>query len=217
MTDDVRLFLITPVMTGAPGERDSLVAALAAGDVACVLLRHAARDERAAKALLREVGPLVQRAGAALLIEGDPRLAAHVQADGVQIRGVGEALEAAVESLKPERIVGCGGLASRDDAMRAGELAVDYLMFGEAGPDGTLPDSAWTLERVGWWAEIFNVPCVGFATSLAAVGPLAAVGAEFVALGEAVFDDPRGPAAAVGEALHAVSQAAGAGRETARR
>lgn len=213
MSDDAaRLFLVTPVMTGAPGEHDSLEAALASGDIACVLLRHAARDERSAKALLRGIGPLIQRAGAALLIEGDPRLAAHVQADGVEVRGVGDALEAAVESLKPERIVGCSGLGSRDDAMRAGELDVDYLMFGEPAADGTRPDPAWTLERVGWWAEIFNVPCVGFAATLSAVRPLAAVGAEFVALGEAVFDDPRGPAAAVRQALEAVRGAAAAGR-----
>lgn len=215
MTDSTaRLFLITPPLTGAPGERAALAAALATGGIACVLVRTAARDERSAKALLREIGPGVQRAGAALLVEGDPRLAAHVQADGVEIRGVGDALEAAVESLKPDRIVGVSGLASRDDAMRAGECDVDYLMFGEPAQDGSWPDPGWTLERIGWWAEIFNVPCVGFAATLGAVGPLAAAGAEFVALGAAVFDDPRGAAAAVGEALEAVRRAAAA-RETA--
>lgn len=209
MTDAAaQLFLMTSRLTGAPGEREQLAAALAAGTVACVLVRYTARDERSAKALLREIGPVVQRAGAALLIEGDPRLAAHVQADGVEVRGVGETLEAAVESLKPARIVGVSGLDSRDDAMRAGELDVDYLMFGEPAPDGALPDPAWTLERIGWWAEIFNVPCVGFAATLDAVGPLAAAGADFVALGAAVFDDPRGAAAAVGEAATAVRRAA---------
>ena len=35
--------------------------------------------------------------------------------------GAGEALEAALESLKPERIVGAGGLRMRDEAMTAGE------------------------------------------------------------------------------------------------
>ncbi len=207
-SDDVpRLFLITPPFVGAPDECATLASALASGEVACVLLRHAMRDERSAKALLRELGPMVQAAGAALLVANDPRVAAHVDADGVQVDGPGEALEAAIARLKPERIVGCGGLASRDDAMLAGESEVDYLLFGEAGPDGALPDPAWTLERVAWWAEIFNVPCVGYAQTLADVGPLAGAGAEFVALGAAAFDDPRGPAEAVREALAAMAEA----------
>ncbi len=207
-SDDVpRLFLITPPFVGAPDERATLASALASGEVACVLLRHAMRDERSAKALLRELGPMVQAAGAALLVANDPRVAAHVDADGVQVDGPGEALEAAIARLKPERIVGCGGLASRDDAMLAGESEVDYLLFGEPGPDGALPDPAWTLERVAWWAEIFNVPCVGYAQTLADVGPLAGAGAEFVALGAAAFDDPRGPAEAVREALAAMAEA----------
>ena len=172
-----------------------------------MLLRHAARDERAGKALVRDAATLVQTAGAALLVEASPRLAAHADADGVHVPAPGEALEAAIGSLKPERIVGCGGLGSRDDAMRAGETDVDYLMFGEPDAAGETPDAAWTLERVRWWAEIFNVPCVGFAQRLDEVGPLAAAGAEFVALGAAVFDDARGPGAAVDEAMRAIEAA----------
>ena len=33
--------------------------------------------------------------------------------------------------LKPERIVGVGGLATRHDAMLAAEQGADYVMFGE--------------------------------------------------------------------------------------
>jgi thiamine-phosphate pyrophosphorylase len=199
-----RLMLITPVLHKGTDVAGPLAAALAAGDIACVLLRHAARDEREAKALVKTLAPLIQEHGAALLVEGDPRLAAHVQADGVHMAAPGEPLVEAVERLKPDRIVGCAGLGSRDDAMRVGEMDVDYLMFGEARADGSTPDAAWTLERVGWWAEIFNIPCVGYAHALAEVEPLALAGAEFVALGEAVFADPRGPAAAVTEAMTAI-------------
>ena len=38
---------------------------------------------------------------------------------------------AAVASLKPDRIAGCGGLATRHDAMLAAESGADYVMFGE--------------------------------------------------------------------------------------
>ncbi len=203
-----RLFLITPALDAAEPFAAALSAALAAGDVACVLLRHAARDERGAKALLKPLVAAVQEHGAAALVEGDERLAAHAGADGVQVGGPGQRLDDAVASLKPERIVGVGGLGSRDDAMLAGEADVDYLLFGEPGPDGALPDPVDTLERVRWWAEIFNLPCVGFAGTLDEVAALARAGAEFVALGDAVWGDPRGPAAAVAEAEAALRAAA---------
>ncbi len=200
MADPTRLFLLTPVLSEPQAFAPKLAEALGAGDVACVLVRHATRDDRAAKALLRVLAPLVQDAGAAFLIEADPRLAAHVDADGVEIRGVGEPLGDAVESMKPDRIVGCSGLSSRDDAMTAGEADVDYLMFGEPRPDGSLPPPDETLDRVRWWAEIFNMPCVGFAQTLAEVRPIALAGAEFVAVGDAIWTDGRGVSAAIVDA-----------------
>lgn len=203
-----RLFLITPILTEASAAAPAIAAAVGAGDVACVLLRLASPDARSAKTLTRALGRPLQEAGAALLVEADPRLAAHADADGVHASGLGDELDAAIDSLKPERIVGCGGLGSRDDAMQAGERDIDYVMFGEPAPDGTVPDAAWTLERVGWWAEVFNVPCVGYAATLDEVEPLAAAGADFVALGAAVFEDARGPAAAVAEAAAALGRAA---------
>jgi thiamine-phosphate pyrophosphorylase len=38
-------------------------------------------------------------------------------------------------------------------------------------------------ERAGWWAELFNTPCVVFASEEAHIAPLVATGAEFIALG----------------------------------
>ena len=40
-------------------------------------------------------------------------------------------------SLKPERIAGCGGLATRHDAMLAAEAGADYVMFGEPDDERT--------------------------------------------------------------------------------
>lgn len=203
-----RLFLVTPVVADATAFAAPLVQALGAGDVACVLVRHAARDDRTAKALVRDLAATVQAHGAAVLVEDDPRLAVHADADGVHVRTGGETLADAVERMKPARIVGRGGLGSRHDAMEAAEVDVDYLLFGEPGPDGLLPDAAVTLDQVRWWAEIFNVPCVGFAGRLSEVRALAEAGAEFIGLGDAVWSDARGPAAAVADALSAVADAA---------
>ncbi|UDL96438.1 thiamine phosphate synthase [Lichenihabitans sp. PAMC28606] len=210
-----RLFLITPVLTEAPSFVEQFAAALSSADVACVLVRHGTRDDRAAKALLRELASVAQLHGAALLVDGDPRLAAHVDADGVHMDGIGDDLAEAIERMKPDRIVGCGSLQLRDEAMTAGEGDIDYVMFGEPDRDGALPTQAETLERVQWWAEIFNVPCVGFAQTLADVTPLAEAGAEFIALGDAAWGDPRGAPAALGEAVDAMRAVAMAARAAA--
>ncbi len=73
-------------------------------------------------------------------------------------------------------------------------------MFGDAGfgPEG--PSAETVAETAAWWAEIFNVPCVAFARALDEVEALALTGAEFVALADAVWDDPRGPGTAVAAA-----------------
>jgi thiamine-phosphate pyrophosphorylase len=187
-----RLYLLTPPLREA-GLEDfaaTLGAALAAGGVACVLVRIAPDAEGDARKILGRLLPIASEAGAALLIDNDPRLAARVGADGAHISGAGEALGEALASLKPERIVGAGLLRTRDDAMTAGEAGADYVMFGEPRRDGFTPPAEETLERVAWWAEIFEPPCVGYAASIDDVGPLAEAGADFVALGDAVWSAP---------------------------
>ena len=43
---------------------------------------------------------------------------------------------------------------------------------------------------MAWWAELFELPCVGYAASLDEVGPLAQAGADFVALGDWIWTQP---------------------------
>jgi thiamine-phosphate pyrophosphorylase len=207
MTDFIkpRLYLITPPVADAESFAPSLKAALGAGDVACVLLRFEPPDENSRKKICRALVSIVQDHGAALLLADDPQLAARAGADGVHVTSSGERLEAALESMKPDRIVGAGGLADKDQAMSAGELDIDYVMFGDLEPGGESVESV--LERASWWAEIFNVPCIGVAHEIAEVEPLAKSGAEFVALGPNIFDDPNGVAAAVQQAQDALDRA----------
>ncbi|MEY3552394.1 MAG: hypothetical protein RL735_742, partial [Pseudomonadota bacterium] len=106
----------------------------------------------------------------------------------------------AISTLKPQRILGAGGLRAKHDAMIAGEFDVDYISFGDPAPDGFHPPVEQIAERAAWWADIFNVPCVAYAPALADVATLAAAGADFISLREAVWDDARGAAAAVAQA-----------------
>jgi thiamine-phosphate pyrophosphorylase len=201
--DAPRLYLITPAIADAASFAAPFETALAAAaaDVACVLLRIVAEDPAEVNKTARALLPLAQARGVACLLESLP-VALDTGADGVHVKGFGDELEAALASLKPGGIVGIGGIASRDDAMRAGEADVDYLMFG--GPEDARP-FAEIRDRVAWWAEIFNVPCVAYAHRLDEVAAFARAGADFVALGAAIWDDRRGPASAVADAAQALA------------
>jgi thiamine-phosphate pyrophosphorylase len=192
-----RLYLVAPVLEDPAAAAAALAAALAAADVAAVLLRLPAADERTLINRIKQVAPPVQERGAALLLDGHPDLVARAGADGAHLTGI-DAVKEAVGGLKPDRIVGAGGLASRHEAMLAAEAGADYVMFGEPDPAGKRPSFAAIHDRVAWWAPVFEIPCVAYAASLAEVAALGA--AEFVALGPFVFSDPRGPAAAVADA-----------------
>ena len=176
---------------------------LEAGDVAAVLVSFAAASSSEVQSALDLLRPVVQSRGAALLLQDLPELAVRAGADGAHLGGV-EALKRAVPLLKPAHIAGAGGLSTRHDAMLAGEAGADYVMFGEPDIHGRRPDFAAVVDRVAWWAEIFEIPCAAFAASLEEVAALASAGAEFVVARELCFDAPEnGPAVVRAAAVEA--------------
>ena len=177
----------------------SLAHALAGIDTAAVLLRLAYADERSLINAVKDFAPAIQAIGAAVLIDGHPDIVARGGADGAHLAGPG-LLQEVLPRLKPDRIAGAGGLHSRHDAMLAAEAGADYVMFGEPDAAGARPTFAAVIERVSWWAEVFEIPCVAYVGGIDEVEAMAAAGADFIALGEALFDDPRGLAAAVADA-----------------
>ena len=192
-----RLYLVAP--QDAPELANQLADALGAADIAAVLLRLPATDERGQVNHVKALAPTVQNKGAALLLDGHPDLAARAGADGSHLSGI-DALGSAIATLKPARIAGCGGLESRHEAMVAAEAGADYVMFGEPDASGRRPSFDAIAQRVAWWAEVFEIPCVGFAASLDEVEPLAAAGADFIAVGDCVFGAGDGAAAAIADA-----------------
>jgi thiamine-phosphate pyrophosphorylase len=194
-----RLYLVTP--RDPRGLAGRLAESLRAADIAAVLLRLRDEDERWHIDHIKSLVSAVQDNGTAILLEGHADLVAQAGADGAHLQGV-DNLRGALSLLKPARIAGCGRLVSRHDAMLAGEAGADYVMFGEPGPKGERPSFDAVSERVGWWAELFEVPCVAYADSLDEIEALASVGADFVAVGDLVFTDRRGCSAAIAEAAH---------------
>ena len=209
-TQPAKLYLFTPALreVGLDSFAATLAAVIDGGEVACVLARLAPGAEGGAKKIVARLVEVAAHAGAALLVDNDPRLAARAGADGAHMTGGDTALSEALASLKPERIVGAGLLRTRDDAMNAGEAGADYVMFGEPRRDGFTPPASETVERVEWWAEIFEPPCVGYAASLDDIAPLAAAGADFVALSDAIWNAPA-PVEALAQARAILARRAG--------
>jgi thiamine-phosphate pyrophosphorylase len=213
-----RLYLVTPILEDTSSFVSTLEAALDTGDVAAVLLRLADADEGSLTKRAKAVAAAVQRRDIALLLDGRSEMVGRAGADGAHITGI-EAFAAALSTLKPDRIAGAGGLRSRHDAMLAGETGADYVMFGDPAPYppphaaegwvGGHRSSFDTIEeRLKWWTDLVEIPCVGYAASADEVRPLAQAGADFVALGDWIWTHTEGAAAAVAAAAGALAEPA---------
>lgn len=194
-----RLYLLAPEVSDSAALSGALAEIFRAADVAAVLLRLHDADERGLINKAKAVAPSVQAAGTALIIAGRPDIVARAGADGAHLVGP-QALQSAIVTLKPDYIAGVGGLRSRHDAMVAAEAGADYVMFGEPDAVGHYPSRDAVIDRVAWWAQVFEIPCVGYAGALDDIDALVAAGADFVAIGDALFEDPRGLRAAAADA-----------------
>lgn len=213
-SSSTRLMLVTPPVADAEAMAFRLMQAMAGGDVAAVLLRLSPGDDRSRIERVKRLAGPVQANNVALVVEDNALVAARGGADGVHLTGGPAAVSEARSSLKSERIIGIGGLRARHDAMDAGEAGVDYVMFGEPRPDGSLPPLAAVVERAGWWAEIFETPCVAYAPDAESIPALVETGAEFVALGAWAFDEGQDIRTLVEQANSAIATCAA--RKTAR-
>ena len=209
-----RIYLATPVVDDPSTLVASLPGLLAVADVAAVLLRLQMTDQRSMISKVKTLAPAIQNTGAALLLEGHVELVARAGADGAHLSGIA-ALEEALPTLKPDRIAGVGGLETRHDSMLAGELGVDYVLFGEPDAQGKRPSVEAIAERLDWWAELFEPPCIGYAASREEAYEFARAGADFVLVDEAIWADPRGASAALAEIGQAIRQAHAAARSGA--
>jgi thiamine-phosphate pyrophosphorylase len=201
-----RLYLATPAVDDPDKLIAQLPAVFATADVAAVLLRLKETDHRSMISAVKVIAPVVQAAGRALLLDGHVELVARGGADGAHLNGI-DALEEALPSLKPDRIAGAGGLITRHDSMTAGERGADYVLFGEPDAEGKRPSSEAIAERLSWWAELFEPPCIGYAATRDEVADFVMAGADFVLVEDLVWADQRGPAAALADIDQAMRQA----------
>jgi thiamine-phosphate pyrophosphorylase len=201
-----RLYLATPVIADAAPLAAQLSEVLKGTDVAAVLVRLKQTDPRSMISLVKALAPAIQGTGAALLIDGHADLVARSGADGAHLSGIA-ALDEALPTLRPDRIAGVGALATRHDSMSAGERGADYVLFGEPDAQGRRPAPEAIAERLGWWAELFEPPCVGYAATRKEATDFVAAGADFILVDDLVWNDARGPAAALTELGAAIKAA----------
>ena len=192
------LYLIAPATAESDGFAPVLKRVLAAAEVSALLLPQGDRPIAAYRQFVAVIAPIAQAAGCAVLIEGDPALVQALDVDGLHVTGGGAALTAALKQLKPDHIVGVGGIDNRHDAMTVGELGLDYIMFGPlSGAIGSQ-----TRELAGWWAEAMVVPSV-LSDPQATAASADPAGCEFLALSESLWQaaDPAQAIAAIAATL----------------
>jgi thiamine-phosphate pyrophosphorylase len=194
-----RLYLITPSKLDTKSFAETLKRALGAGDVASVQLRlkDVPDDDilRAGAALM----PIVQRAGAAFILNDRPDLAARLGADGVHIGQDDASYEGARALMGSNRIVGVTCHDSRHLGIEASERGADYVAFGALFPTATKEaKTRCDIELLTWWADVMVVPCVAIGgITVDNARPLVEAGADFLAVSAGVWDYERGPDAAV--------------------
>ncbi|MCK7613156.1 thiamine phosphate synthase [Roseibium sediminicola] len=183
-----RLFLVTPPAFDTADIAQKLQQAFRGGDIACVLIYMPGAGTKDVQATADVLVPIIQAGGAAAIVYRDTQAAGRSGADGVHVDTSLEDLKLAVESFQPDRIVGTGGTKLKHDSMEWAETGVDYLFFGKL--DLAEKDCAHdkTLRNASWWAELFETPCVAMAGNcLDTLGDVAATGADFVALKDAIW------------------------------
>jgi thiamine-phosphate pyrophosphorylase len=191
-----------PLLIATPGlEPERLAAALAVGGVAGVIVGEGADGEQIAAAVER-LHPVCREHEVALLVAGEVELALELGADGLHLPAAAD-VSAARQRLGLERILGAACGRSRHAAMVAGEEGADYVAFGRPGEvvDEEL------IELAQWWSELFVLPClVAGAIDHEAAARLARAGADFVGLGERLWQDAD-PAAALRAFQEAIASA----------
>lgn len=196
-----RLFLVTPPDFDAADLAAKLESAFAGGDIACVLIYLPDSGTRELQDAAEKLVPVIQAGGAAALVYRDTQVAGRSGADGVHVDTSLDDVKLAVESFQPERIVGTGGTKLKHDAMEWAETGVDYIFFGKLDLDERERAHDKTLASAAWWAELFETPCVAMAgNTLETLADVAATGADFVALKDAVWQSGSDIAVVVSQA-----------------
>jgi thiamine-phosphate pyrophosphorylase len=200
MTSTCRLYVITPpTLDDVAAFARLLDTTLAAGDVGALQIRLKDVGDATIAEAVRRLLPIARAHETAVILNDRPDLAAALDCDGVHVGQSDMPLAQARREIGADRLVGVTCHDSRDLAMTAAEGGADYVAFGAFFPSDTKstthrPD----LEVLDIWQETMLIPCVAIGgITVENCRPLAAAGADFLAVSAGIWNHPEGPAAAV--------------------
>lgn len=134
------------------------------------------------KSLVRKVIPLAQAHECAVVLDNEPNLVRELDADGTQITTGQQDVLKALNTLKPDFIVGAANLTTRHEAMLCGEAGADYLSFGDFRAVPSQED----IDLADWWTNLFQIPCAIFDPETS-VENFRSQSAEFLGLGKNIW------------------------------
>ena len=194
-----QLYLVSPPTLEPRVFAEQLDEIMADGQsrVAAFLLNLPGADEETIRKAAEELQPVCAFHGVAFLLKDNVELALLLDADGVHVEADAP-LEQIRSVLEEERILGVGCPASRDAAMRAGELGAAYVMF----------DAQTQRDLISWWQQDVVLPCVAAGGIIPGnCAPLVQAGADFLAVGRGIWQHPQGAVAAVQAFNAAITEA----------
>ncbi len=170
-----RLFLVAPDQPTAHVAA-CIKAACEAGDIASLLLPPS---------LAREVTPMAQALGLAVMTTGEPRDAMHSHCDGLHADAEHDDLPALRAAMGKTNILGVFAGGSRHLAMEAAEAGADYVALNQNSASiGGEP-------IVKWCAEFLQIPCVAFApVAPEALDTLLPQKPDFIRPADAMWENP---------------------------
>lgn len=195
-----RLYLITPREIDLSTFPARLEEALSGGDVASLLIAPEGVSDMVLQRMAEVLTPIAQKADVAVMVRDDTRATGRAKADGIHVETGLADLKDAVKAMQPQRMVGAGHLLTRHDAMEAAEAGADYVFFGLLDRPEEPDVHPKSIDFAEWWMPLFEPACVVLGgNTIASVVPVAETGADFVALRDAIWNDPRGAKAAIAE------------------
>lgn len=195
-----QLYLISPPLV-EPDFASRLALAFDGHSVAAFQLRLKGLHDDEIARIAAPLQRLCADRDVAFIINDSVALAKRLGADGVHLGQEDGNPREAREILGRDVQIGVTCHNSRHLAMEAGEAGADYVAFGAFYPTET-KEVRYRAEPsiLSWWITLFGTPCVAIGGITAAnARPLVEAGADFIAVSGAIWNDPDGPAAAVGK------------------
>lgn len=201
MTDDAPdgpgLYLITPPLTDAAAFLPKLSEALDAVEIACVRLRVAGDNEDVLRRAADQVRDVAHQRDVAVTLTDHFRMVQPLGLDGVHLENPRLTVRDARKMLGEDAIVGAFAGASKHSGMVAAEAGADYVSFGPLVANALGDGDVAEPHLFVWWSEMIQTPVVAEGGLTIDLARALSSSVDFLALDQAVWDHPDGPARAL--------------------